>query len=351
MLLDVSNTHLIDRLHADGGLALDEYEELLSTYTPADRDHATSLAYRVARDRFGPRLLMWGVVEIANACARDCYFCGLRASNTSLERYRLTREEILAACADGHRRGCRTLLLQGGEEAASEDDGLDDLIWAIRKKFPDASIALALGEHSHTTYRRLYAAGADRYLLGHVTADAEHYAQLHPRRRTWAGRLRSLADLRDIGYQVGAGMLVGMPLQTPHHLAEDLAFLQSFRPEIALVGTFRPTPDAPLGDQPAGSFERTLFLLSLVRILLPDVLLPCLTSVACAHARGRELAVMAGANVVAPNLTPARYQALYAPYAGKATTGVETLDGLDRLAERMSAIGYRLVGEGDVAAN
>lgn len=345
----MSTTHLIDRLRSDGGLELDEYEELLSTYTPADRDHATSLAYRLARARFGPRLFTWGVVEISNYCARDCYFCGLRASNGALERYRLSREEILAACAEGYARGCRTLVLQGGEEGAAEDDGVDGLIWAIRKRFPDTAIALALGEHGHTTFQRLYAAGADRYLLGHVTADAEHYAQLHPRRRTWAGRLRSLTDLRAIGYQVGAGMLVGLPLQSPHHLAQDLAFLQSFRPEIALVGTFRPAPDAPLGDHPAGSFERTLFLLSLVRIILPDVLLPCLTSVACAHPRGRELAVMAGANVVAPNLTPPRYQALYAPYAGKATTGVETIEGLDRLAERMAAIGYRLSGDGDRA--
>ncbi len=346
----MANIDLIDRLSAGGTLGVDAFEELLGGYTPADRDHATRLAYRTARDRLGSGLLLWGVVEISNHCARDCYYCGLRAGNEALERFRLTREEILAACAEGYRRGCRTLVLQGGEEAAAEDDGMDDLIWAVRKRFPDAAIALALGEHSHTTYQRLYAAGADRYLLGHVTADAEHYAQLHPRRRTWSHRVDSLTDLRAIGYQVGAGMLVGLPHQTPRHLAQDLAFLQSFRPEIALVGTFRPAPDAPLGDQPAGSFERTLFVLSLVRLLLPDVLLPCLTSVACAHPRGRELAVMAGVNVLAPNLTPPRYQALYAPYAGKDTTGVETIEGLDRLAERMAAIGYRLTGEGQDAA-
>jgi len=346
----VANIDLIDRLSAGGTLGVDAFEELLGGYTPADRDHATRLAYRTARDRLGSGLLLWGVVEISNHCARDCYYCGLRAGNEALERFRLTREEILAACEAGYRRGCRTLVLQGGEESAAEDDGVDELIWAVRKRFPDAAIALALGEHAHTTYQRLYAAGADRYLLGHVTADAEHYAQLHPRRRTWANRVRSLSDLRGIGYQVGAGMLVGLPHQTARHLALDLDFLQTFRPEIALVGTFRPTPDAPLGDQPAGSFERTLFVLSLVRLMLPEVLLPCLTSVACAHSRGRELAVMAGVDVLAPNLTPPRYQTLYAPYAGKATTGVETIEGLDRLAERMAAIGYRLVGEGGDAA-
>lgn len=343
------NTELIDRLQAQGRLELGEFERLFATYTAADRDHATAAAYGVARERFGAGLYLWGVVEISNHCARDCYYCGLRNENATLPRYRMTTDEILAACADGYAHGCRTIVLQAGEENASEDDGVDELIWAIRKQFPDVAIALALGEHTRATYQRYYDAGADRYLLRHETADPEHYAALHPRRRTWASRVASLHQLREIGYQVGAGMMVGSPFQGPAQLARDLEFLANFRPEVALVGPYLPAAATPLGDHPAGSMDKVLFTLSLVRLMLPDVLLPVLSSVGSLHPRGREMAVMAGANAVSPSLTPAPYRALYAPFDHRVLSGVEAVEGVERLAARMDAIGYELVSErGDV---
>lgn len=341
----MSNIRLIDRFAAGEFPGVDAAESLLATCTRDDRDHAASLAYRVARERFGTKLHAWGVVDLSNCCARDCYYCGLSREHGDVERYRMTTDEVLGCCAEGHRLGFRTFLFQGGEDPELTDDVMVDVIWQVRKKFPDSAIALEFGERSRDTYQRYFDAGADRYLLPHITADAEHFAQLHPRRVTLQHRIRCLEDLKDVGFGVGAGMLVGVPYQTPRTLAHDLAFLVDFAPEYVTVGPFLPAHATRFADAPAGKIDKVLFVLSLVRLLLPDAGLPVLTSVATLHPRGRELAVMAGANIVMPNLTPADIRASFAMYDGRVTAGPEAVEGLQKLTSRMDAIGYTLASD------
>jgi len=341
----VSNIELIDRLAADGVLAEEDLEVLLATYTAADRDYAASLAYRIARGRFGTNLHAWGVIDITNNCSKDCFYCGLCRSNEALERYRLSTEEVLACCSEGHRLGIRTFVLQAAEDPDFGDDVADDLIWRVRKGFPDSAIALSFGERSRAAYQRYFDAGADRYLLRHETADADHYAQLHPRRSTLANRIRCLEDLKSIGFETGSGMLVGTPFQTPLRLARDLLFLADFDPALVTVGPFLPASTTKFAEAPAGSVEKTLFVLSLVRIILPNADLPVMTSIATAHPRGREMAVMAGANIVMPNLTPPAERAKYALYDGRGTLGADAADGLEILKRRMAAIGYTLASD------
>lgn len=336
----MSNIDLIDRLADEGVLSVEEFTELLSTYTAPDRDRAASLAYRMARAEFGCDLHAWGVIDISNICVRDCYYCGICRANEDVERYRLTVSEVLACCAEGHRLGFRTFLLRSAEDPEITDDFVEDMIWQIRKRFPGSAIALALGEHSRQTYERYFSAGADRYLLRHESADPEHYAQLHPRRMTLANRTRALQDLKDIGFQTGPGMLVGAPHQTAERLAKDLVFLADFDPALASVGAFLPTPGTKYAETPPGSLEKTLFVLSLVRIMLPDAGIPVLPSVASLHSRAREMAVMAGANILLPNLTPTVERGKFAPYDGLLTLGAEAADGFEKLTHRMGAIGY-----------
>ena len=336
----MANTDLIDRLAAEGTLSAPELEALLSTYTPADREYATSRAYKVARARFGTALHAWGVIQITNECARDCYFCGIANTAADVTRYRLTPEQILGCCEEGYRLGFRTFVLQGANDPDFTDDLTTDLIWTIRRKFPDCAITLALGERPKSSYQKFFDAGADRYLLRHETADAEHFGQLHPRRNTLANRMRCLRDLKEIGFQTGPGMLVGAPFQTPERIAKDLAFLAEFRPQVVVVGPFLPSPTAKLADHPAGSLEGTLFVLSLIRLMLPDALLPALASLTRLHPRGRELAVMSGANVLLPNLTPPDLRSHF----GSCDAGRLSDEGVAaetaRITKRMADLGY-----------
>ncbi len=341
----MSNIELIDTLAAEGVLSVEEFEQLLTTYTAADRDHATSIAYRIAREHFGSTLLAWGVVDVTNHCIKDCYYCGLCRSNEELERYRLTVPEVIDCCAAGHALGFRTFVLQGGEDPEYTDDVIDDMIWQVRKRFPDSAITLAFGERPRSSYERYFAAGADRYLLRHESADAEQFARVHPRRMTLANRIRCLEDLASIGYDTGCGMMVGTPFQTPAHLARDLAFLADFDPAIVAVGPFIPARSTRFADQPRGSVEKTLFVLSLLRIMLPDAGIPVVSSIGTAHPRGREMAIMAGANIVMPNLTPPEERAKFSVFDGKLTGGVEVAEGVEKLKRRLDAIGYTLQPE------
>lgn len=340
----MANIELIDKLAAEGVLSVDEFTELLSSYDAADRDHAASLAYRIARAEFGTALHAWGVIDISNICARECFCCGI-CRDSEIERYRLTVEEVLDCCAEGHRLGFRSFLLQSGEDPELTDDVIENLIWRVRKKFGDSAIALSFGERVRDTYERYFSAGADRYLLRHETADPEHYAKLHPRRMTLSNRIRALDDLKDIGFQVGCGMMIGTPFQTPELLAKDLAFLAEFDPSFATVGPFISSQATRFADEPRGSIELTLFVMSLVRIMLPDAGMPVMPTIAVMHSRGREMAVMAGANIVLPNLTPPVVREQFAVNDGRLTCGPEVAEGFGKLSTRMSAIGYTFASD------
>lgn len=338
----VANTELIDALAADGALSLDEFEKLLTTYTAADRDHAASKAYRIARQQFGTSLTAWGVVSVSNVCTKECLYCGLRRSNEQVERFRLSPEDVVTAWAEGHRLGFRTVYLEGGDDPELTDESMEHVIWLVKKQFGDSTVTLEFGERTRGTYERYFEAGGDAYVLRHESADADHFASLHPRRMTLANRIRCLEDLKAVGFSTGCGMMIGSPFQTPAHLARDLAFIADFDPASVSIGPFVPSASTEFADQPAGSIDKTLFVLSLVRIMMPTVDLPVLTSVATVHPRGREMAVMAGANVVMPNLTPTVDRAKFAPYDHKIVSGAEAAEGFEILSRRMAAIGYSI---------
>ena len=291
-----------------------------------------------------------GLIEISNHCKNNCLYCGIRRDIQGLTRYRLTKEQILGCCRQGHELGIRTFVLQGGEDGWFSDEVLCDIVSAIRREFPDCAITLSLGERGHDSFRRLREAGADRYLLRHETADRHHYSQLHPAEMSFDHRMQCLHDLRDLGFQVGCGFMVGSPFQTVDTIKQDLAFIADFKPEMVGIGPFIPAAGTPFEHERAGSVEATLRLLAMIRIIHPRVLLPATTALGTLHPKGREQAIRAGANVVMPNLSPQDTRALYSIYNNKLSTGSEAAESIADIRARLQAIGMELpVDRGDFA--
>ncbi len=294
---------------------------------------------------FGRRIYLRGLIEISNHCVRNCLYCGIRAGNALAERYRLSPEEIFACCERGHGLGFRTFVLQGGEDPWFSDVRLCAIVRRIKERWPDCAGTLSAGERPRVSYRRLRDAGADRFLLRHGTADPGHYARLHPPAQTWQERVRCLCDLKDCGYQTGAGFMVGSPWQDSLCLAKDLAFLAGLRPEMVGIGPFIPQAQTPLAGFPAGSVDLTLVMIALTRLALPDAMLPSTTALATAAADGRERGILAGANVVMPNLSPREARRRYTLYDNKLAEGPECAEQLESLKRRMEAIGYEIVAD------
>ena len=339
---------LIRQLARERMLTQEQWERLFTEYDGEDIALASELARQIAISRFGKRLWFRGIVEFSNICKQNCYYCGIRRDNHKVCRYRLTPEEILECCAEGYEGGFRTFVLQGGEDGWFTDERMCSLVRAIKSRFPDCAVTLSLGERSRESYQALFDAGADRYLLRHETADEDHYRLLHPADQTLQNRMRCLRDLKDIGYQTGCGIMVGSPGQTPATLARDMVFMQEFRPEMIGVGPFLPHRDTPFRGEPAGSVELTLFILALCRLMLPDVLLPATTALGTAEADGRVRGVLAGCNVVMPNLSPAAVRKKYMLYDNKAGTGLTAAEGVALLRRQMESIGYEVaIGRGD----
>ena len=339
---------LIRALHQSRKLSENEWQQLFTEYDEEDVSLARSLARKIALKRFGKRLWFRGIVEFSNICKQNCLYCGIRRDNHRVCRYRLTPEEILDCCREGYEGGFRTFVLQGGEDGWFTDERMCTIVREIKAKFPDCAVTLSLGERSRQSYQALFDAGADRYLLRHETADETHYRLLHPAEQTLQNRLRCLRDLKDIGYQTGCGIMVGSPGQTPATLARDMVFMQEFRPEMIGVGPFLPHGDTPFRQEPAGSVELTLFILALCRIMLPDVLLPATTALGTAESDGRIRGVLAGCNVVMPNLSPAAVRKKYMLYDNKAGTELTASQGVALLRRQMESIGYEVaIGRGD----
>ncbi len=320
-----------------------QWKTLVSDPDGEDAKILAQKARRIREERYGRAVFIRGLIEFTDYCRNDCYYCGIRKSNGRAARYRLTREEILGCCRQGYALGFRTFVLQGGEDPFFTDERMAELISAIKGEFRDCALTLSIGEREEESYRAFRKAGADRYLLRHETADPEHYRLLHPAGMSLERRMGCLRCLKELGYQTGAGFMVGSPGQTPDTLAADLEFLQELRPEMVGIGPFLPHRDTPFCGRPGGSVELTLYLLSLVRILLPDALLPATTALGTAAADGREAGILAGANVVMPNLSPAGAREKYQLYDGKLCTGNEAAENLEALRRSMEAIGYRVV--------
>ena len=338
---------LLQALQRAHRLAPEEWAFLLAHWQDC-ADAAMTLARQAAVARFGTKIFFRGIIEFTSHCRNDCLYCGLRRSNQATDRYRLTQEEILACCAAGYALNFRTFVLQGGEDGYWTDDRLVALVAAIRRHFPDCAITLSIGERSRASYQRLFDAGADRYLLRHETACPAHYRRLHPPEMRWENRLRCLRDLLEIGYQTGCGMMVGMPGQTVQTLVQDMQLLQQLRPQMVGIGPFLPHRDTPLRDAPPGDPRLTCYLLALTRLLLPDALLPATTALGTAEADGRKQGVLAGCNVVMPNLSPQAVRKKYMLYDNKAGTDLSAAAGVQLLRAQMAEIGYTVVtGRGD----
>lgn len=349
MDMPFSLNELIDKLSSEHRLSLEEYEYLLTHRTTEAAALLRQQAVTVRQNIYGTDIYIRGLIEISNYCKNDCLYCGIRRSNRDCQRYRLTPEDILLCCAEGYALGFRTFVLQGGEDAYYTDELLCSLLHNIKEKYPDCAVTLSLGERSRESYQRLFDAGADRYLLRHETADASHYSRLHPQELSYENRIRCLRDLKDIGYQVGCGFMVGSPYQTSEHLAKDLKFVESFQPDMCGIGPFIPHVATQFRAEPAGTVELSCYLLSILRLIRPNLLLPATTALATIHPQGREQGILSGANVVMPNLSPVAVRKKYLLYDNKAIDEGESAQGLSTLYTQMSSIGYRIVTDrGDI---
>lgn len=339
---------LIDSLAAERDLTDDEWRFLIEG--EYDRQRLFDRADEVRRQYYGTDVYIRGLIEISSYCKSDCLYCGIRRSNGNAARYRLSEEEILACCERGYELGFRTFVLQGGEDSYHITQRVERVVSDIKEKYPDCAVTLSLGERPREDYEIWYRAGADRYLLRHETASRPHYEKLHPPAQTYERRMECLRDLKQIGYQTGAGFMVGSPFQGTEELIADMRFLRKFQPQMVGIGPFIPHHDTPFAAYPAGSLMRTLTMVALTRLTLPKALIPATTALGTIHPQGREFGLKAGANVVMPNLSPTDVRGRYSLYDNKAYTGQEAAEGLAALKVSVAQTGYRVVVDrGDAA--
>lgn len=346
--MSTANERRIKELARNRTLGKRDLVELLRTITPGEAEQLYARAREVRERYYGNDVYLRGLIEFSSYCKNDCLYCGLRRSNAHAQRYRLSEQQILACCDQGYQLDFRTFVLQSGEDVAYSDDVICDLVAKIRAAHPDCAVTLSIGEKSRASYERYFEAGAERYLLRQETSNPWHYGKLHPPELSIANRKRCLADLKDIGYQVGCGIMVGTPYQTWDFVAEDLLYMADFRPEMVGIGPFIPHKDTPFARCPAGTLDDTLHLLAVIRLMLPDVLLPATTALGTIDPHGRELGLLAGANVVMPNLSPRDVRGKYLLYDGKICTGDEAAECRLCMARRCASVGYEVkVSRGD----
>lgn len=339
---------LVDKLEREQSLSLSEYKLLIEYENEALRTYVSNKAKTVATSIYGNAIYVRGLIEVGNYCRNDCLYCGIRKSNTNCDRYILDEVDILNCCKEGYDLGFRTFVLQGGE-GIYKKDFVTSIVQKIHVLYPDCAVTLSLGEEDKETYKEWFDAGANRYLLRHETASKGHYEKLHPENMSFEHRMQCLRDLKNIGYQVGCGFMVGSPYQTSETLAMDLKFIETFKPDMCGIGPFISQKDTPFRDMKSGTLNQTLFLLSLIRLIQPNILLPATTALGTIDSKGREKGILAGANVVMPNLSPVSVRKKYALYDNKICTGEESAECKNCLSNRMRSIGYEIVTDrGDI---
>ena len=334
---------LVDKLEQDRDLSDDEFSYILLHDDPQFSEYLSAKARTVREKYYGKDVYLRGLIEFTNYCRNNCYYCGIRSGNKKAERYRLSEEEIISCSNLGYELGFRTIVLQGGEDPYFTDDRIVSIISKIKEQHPDVAVTLSIGERERESFQRFYDAGADRYLLRHETADQNHYEMLHPANMSYEHRIQCLRDLHEIAYQVGCGMMVGSPGQKTQHLIKDLRFLQDLKPEMVGIGPFIPHRDTKYADHQTGTVEMTLRLLSVIRLLLPEVLLPATTALGTIDVLGREKGLTAGANVVMPNLSPTDVRGKYLLYDNKICTGDEAAECIRCMSMRVARTGYQVV--------
>lgn len=336
---------VIDRIEKEKNIDRESLELLLGTEDETAVLYLYKRARAVADSVYGKKIFIRGLIEFTNYCKNDCLYCGIRRSNVCADRYRLSEEDILSCCANGYELGFRTFVLQGGEDPFFTDERMVSIIRKMKYSYPDCAVTLSIGERAGESYQAYFDAGADRYLLRHETANEAHYRTLHPEEMSLANRKQCLWELKEIGYQVGCGFMVGSPNQTADTLFEDLQFIRQLQPHMVGIGPFIPQKDTPFGQEKAGTMEDTLRLLSIIRLIHPHVLLPATTALGTIHPLGREKGIQAGANVVMPNLSPVCVRDKYLLYDNKICTGDEAAECRYCMQRRMESIGYEVVVE------
>lgn len=341
----MESKNIIEGLCKERNIEIEGLRFLLSTEDEKVIAELSRCARETAQSIYGKKVYIRGLIEFTNYCKNDCFYCGIRRSNCKAERYRLTKEQILSCCETGYELGFRTFVLQGGEDLYYTDERICEIVSAIKDRYPDCAVTLSIGEKARESYQAYFDAGADRFLLRHETADVEHYGKLHPSEMSLENRKRCLWDLKEIGYQTGCGFMVGSPYQTIETIYEDLMFIRELKPEMVGIGPFIPQQDTPFGNQKAGTLQMTLRLLSVIRLIHPNVLLPSTTALGTIHPQGREMGILAGANVVMPNLSPVDVREKYKLYDNKICTGDEAAECRYCMQKRMENIGYEVVTE------
>lgn len=336
---------LIDKLYSGGELSNEELFSLIDRRTPELAEYLFEKSREISQKSFGRKIFLRGLIEISSYCKNDCLYCGIRKSNQNAERYLLDKETVLSCCENGYQLGFRSFVLQGGENGGISDEMLIEIISEIRTKYSDCAITLSVGEKPKKTYQKFFDAGANRYLLRHETANEEHYARLHPSSMSLKNRKQCLFDLKEIGFQTGTGFMVGSPFQTTQNLVEDIMFMKELSPEMIGIGPFVPHHDTPFKDFPAGTAELTLFLIGILRLMFPKALIPATTSLGTVDGKGRENGILAGANVLMPNLSPVSVRKKYLLYDNKICTGEEAAECAKCLERRISSIGYEIVSD------
>jgi len=340
--MTVSTKDLVDKLREEHSLTKDEYRCLLTCDDRRQTEYLHETARAVACKRFGNKVFVRGLVEFSNVCKNNCLYCGIRQANKDVRRYAMSSEEVIATCRSGYEQGFRTFVLQSGDAGDGRDEWLAALVAELHRLFPDCAITLSVGEKRRETYEKFFANGATRYLLRHETYDEEHYSRLHPDGMTIGSRLECLHWLKEIGFQTGTGIMVGSPFQTVENIIDDIVFIHDFHPEMIGLGPFVPHHATPFAQCEAGSADLTLRLYSVFRLMFPDALIPATTALQTLSADGHQKGILAGANVIMPNLTPRRYRADYSLYDDKASYGSEAAEGIERLKSELSAIGYEI---------
>lgn len=343
---------IIDKLFESSNANKQELLYIIENIDENTREYLFEKAREVSTRYFGNKIYVRGLIEFTNYCKNDCYYCGIRKSNKNCDRYRLSKEQILSCCENGYELGFRTFVMQGGEDGHYSDDKIADIVRCIKKDFSDCALTLSIGEKSREAYQKFFDAGADRYLLRHETANSEHYSKLHPQTLSLEHRINCLKELKEIGFQTGCGFMVGSPYQTTQNLVEELMFVKEFSPHMIGVGPFIPHKDTPFFDKQQGSTETTLVMISLLRLMNPKALIPSTTALGTVDNLGREKGILAGANVLMPNLSPVSVRKKYLLYDNKICTGEEAAECKFCLANRMKKIGYEIVVDrGDYPTN
>lgn len=346
--MEKSRIDIINHLADGGTLSRDEWMILLSSLDDSEREYLRVKAQEVAVSHYGKGIFVRALLEISSYCKNNCYYCGIRASNRDAQRYRLSKEEILECCKEADALGFNTFVLQGGEDPVQNDAWVVDVVKAIRAAYPEKAITLSVGERSAEAYAAFKEAGANRFLLRHETRNDEHYSQLHPSMMSSENRRQCLMTLKRLGFQTGSGMMIGSPGQTDEHLYEDIRFLEELQPQMIGIGPFLPATNTPFENHSPGSADKTILMLSLLRLRFPNVLLPATTALATLCSNGMERAILAGANVVMPNVSPVEQRKKYSIYDNKKSTGAESAQQMQQLENRLNAIGYHIdYGRGD----